>query len=163
MNHDTLTRCFSFFLSFTLTHIVLSCSLSLCNGLTLHRWVCVGTSSEVLMGHTHDGQVNKQAGLGCGDLGSWSKVRITGKSQSSMQGHISPVGWLLQKSALICNSSTVLLLQRVTKDCLLEMTPLTKTCSISNYDMYTAYDQFPSCLCHSVSNRWFSIQQEQLS
>lgn len=49
------------------------------------------------MGHTHDGQVNKQAGLGCGDLGSWSKVRITGKSQSSMQGHIFSSGMVTSK------------------------------------------------------------------
>lgn len=88
MNHDTLTLCFSFFLSFAFIHIVLSHSLSPCNGLTFHRWLCVGTSSEVLMGHMHDDQVNKQAGLGGGDRGSWSKVRITGKSQSFNAGSL---------------------------------------------------------------------------
>lgn len=81
MNDDTLTRSLSFFLSLTFIHI----APSLGNGLTLHRWLSVGTSSEVLMGHTHDDQVNKQPGWGGGDRGTRSKFRITGKSLSSVQ------------------------------------------------------------------------------
>lgn len=130
-----------FFLSSSLPHLLLSCSLFLCNGLTHHRWVCVGTSSEVLQGHMHDGQVNKQAGLGCRDAGSWSKFRITGKSQSSLQGHIFSSGMITSKTCF-----DLLLIHRVslTGYCLFLMTGLTKTYSILKYNMYSAYDQFVS-------------------
>lgn len=89
MNHDT-----SFFLSLSLSFISLSHSLCLGNGLTLHRWHSDGTSSEVLMGHMHDDQVNKQAGLRGGDRESWSKVGITGKSQSSVHSYWSSC-WMI--------------------------------------------------------------------
>ena len=94
MNHDTCV-----FLSPSLSFISLSHSLCLGNGLTLHRWLCSGTSSEVLMGHTHDDQVNKQAGLRGGDRGSWSKIGITGKSQSSVHSYWSSC-WVI--TAEIC-------------------------------------------------------------
>lgn len=91
----------------------------------------------------HDGQVNKQAGLGCRDVGSWSKFRITGKSQSSLQGHIFSSGMITSKSCF-----DVLLMRRVslTGYCRFLMTVLTKTYSILKYD------QFPFCLCCTVSN-----------
>lgn len=143
---------FFFFLSSSLTHLLLSCSLFLCNGLTHHRWVCVVTSSEVLQGHMHDGQVNKQAGLGCRDVGSWSKFRITGKSQSSLQGHIFSSG-MITKNVLWSAAHSVSL----TGYCLFLMTVLTKTYSIMKYDMYS--DQFPFCLCHTVSNNKTRCEQ----
>lgn len=79
------------FLPFLLSHSRPSCSIcfSLFNGLTLDRWLCEGTSSEVLMGQTHDDQFNKQTDSGGGDMRSWSKVRITGKPQRSLQGRSS--------------------------------------------------------------------------
>ena len=91
---DSLLLFLPFLHSYSHHSLSPSPSPSPCNGLTLHRWLCVGTSSEVLMGHTHDDQVNQQAGSGGGDRGSWSKVRITGKSQSSMQGHSSSCGMI---------------------------------------------------------------------
>lgn len=87
----------SSFPSLSFIPLCLSHSLSVSNALTLHRWLSVGTSSEVLMGHTHDAQVNKQAGWGGGDSRSWSKVRITGKSHSSMQGCSSSCGIITPK------------------------------------------------------------------
>lgn len=51
-------------------------SLSLSNGLTLHTWLSAGTSSEVLVGHMHDDQVNKQPGLG----GEGLRVMVKGQN-----------------------------------------------------------------------------------
>lgn len=95
----------SSFPSFTFILFSLSLSLSLSNGLTRRRWLCVATSSEVLMGHTHDGQVNKPAGLGGGRGGVWSKVGITGKSQSSMQGRSPSCGMIT--SGIACDPAAL--------------------------------------------------------
>lgn len=110
MNH-------SCFLSSFLSPSFRSFCLTLCprvtpHALTPHRWLSVGTSSEVLTGHMHEVQVNRRAGCTgrcvCGGRrGSRSKVATIRKSQ--IQYYPSSCEIVFQKWLLIGSFSFYIL------------------------------------------------------